>query len=183
MHSSSKVQLTVWILFQSPLTHLNNRWNYFSLHLSHSGNFDFHIFILGKGFGNLGVGIFIRGCSYIDKSAFLIRIVVVGVVFIIIIIIIITIIVTINVLLLLLLLSSLLLFYIFIYFFFKTHLGAHVADRIIASLSKDVSERRTSTESRLFAFMGSVFAQNNWQDRLYKNTTLGNTNLVSVKAY
>ena len=71
----------------------------------------------------------------------------------------------------------------FIYFFFKTHLGAHVADRIIASLRKDVSERRTSTESRLFAFMGSVFAQNNWPDRLYKNKTLGNTNLVSVKAY
>ena len=83
-------------------------------------------------------------------------------------------------LLLLLLLSS---FYIFIYFFFKTHLGAHFPDRIIASLSKDVSERRTSTESRLFAFMGSVFAQNNWPDRLYKNKTLGNTNLVSVKAY
>ena len=71
----------------------------------------------------------------------------------------------------------------FIYFFFKTLLGAHVADRIIASLRKDVSERRTSTESRLFAFIGSVFAQNNWQDRLYKNRTLGDTNLVSVKAY
>ena len=95
------------------------------------------------------------------------------------IIIIIIVIVTITILLL----SSLLLFYMFIYFFFKTHLGAHVADRIIASLSKDVSERRTSTESRLFAFMGSVFAQNNWQDRLYKNRTLGDTNLVSVKAY
>ena len=60
-------------------------------------------------------------------------------------------------------------------------MGAHVADRIIASLSKDVSERRTSTESRLFAFMGSIFAQDNWEDRLYKNKTLGDTNLVSVK--
>ena len=99
------------------------------------------------------------------------------------IIIIVIIIVTITILLLLLLLLLLLPFYIFIYFFFKTHLGAHVADRIIASLSKDVSERRTSTESRLFAFMGNVFAQNNWQDRLYKNKTLGNTYLVNIKGY
>ena len=128
--------------------------------MPHSGNFDFQIFILGKVFGNLGVGSFIRGCSYIDESAFLIRIVVVVVFLLIIIIVIVTITI--------LLLSLLLLFYMFIYFFFKTHLGAHVADRIIASLSKDVSERRTSTESRLFAFMGSVFAQNNWQDRLYR---------------
>ena len=163
-------------------------------------DFDFQFFILGKVFGNLGVGIFIRGCSYIDESAFLIRIVVVVVVvvvvvllliiIIIIIIIIVIIIVTITILLLLLLLLLPLYIYIYIYIFFffffffcKMHLGAHVADRIIASLSKDVSERRTSTESRLFAFMGSVFAQNNWQDRLYKNKTLDNTDLVSAKAY
>ena len=123
----------------------------------------------------LVLGIFIRGCSYIDESAFLIQIVVVDDVVVVVVVVVVVLLLLLLLLLLIIIIIIIIIIVIVIYFFFKTHLGAHVADRIIASLSKDVSERRTTTESRLFALMGSVFAQNNWQDRLSKNETLGNT--------
>ena len=47
----------------TPMQRTYNHWNYFCLHLPHSGNFDFQIFILRTFFGNLGGGIVIGGYS------------------------------------------------------------------------------------------------------------------------